>query len=180
MIKRNLALVTVVGVIAVAAMIFTIPAMASTFAAPQNAAFQQQPSLQHSRIQKVQLSVGQSITLSSLVGGFRKVGDQSVNGTANGSLSFSVTGVYARGYTLSVTGGSITFNGATYTMSGGSAELGPYGARIVGQGDAGSAQILFAARSLGRFGNTGYGIVGIDLKSGSNEFMIRLLVTISK
>jgi len=172
---------TVAGTFIVAAFIFTIPAMATSMAAPQNAVLQQDSQLvQNPATQRIQLSVGQSISLTSVAGGFRLVGDKSVNGTATGNLAFSVTGVFARGYALSVTGGTVAFNGVTYSITSGSAELGPYGVRMVGQAQAGTAQILFGGRALGKFGSTGYGILRLDLRNGPNEFFIRLLVTISK
>jgi hypothetical protein len=178
---RNLATATVVGIFVVAALISIIPAMATSLAAPQNTLSQQSPSSAKSLpMQRVQLSVGHSITFTSVAGGFRQVGDKSVNGTATGSLSLSVTGVFSRGYTLSVSAGTVAFNEVTYSISGGSAELGPYGVLMVGQAQAGAAQILFGGRPVGRFGNTSYAILRLDLKDGSNEFFIRLLVTISK
>jgi hypothetical protein len=177
---RNFAMATAASVVAVVALILSVPAIASSMSTPQNNAFQQIPQrLRNVPTQAAQLSVGRSITLTSIAGGFRQANDKSVNGTASGSLSFSVTRVYARGYSLTVTGGSIAFNGATYSVSGGTAELGPYGSRLVGQGDAVTAQFLFGGRSLGRFGGTGYGVLGIDLKSGLDEYIVRLLVTVT-
>jgi hypothetical protein len=51
---------------------------------------------------------------------------------------------------------------------------------MVGQGQAGStAEFLYTARSLGKFGGTTYGVLRIDLTNGSSEFAVRLLVTTS-
>ena len=107
------------------------------------------------------------------------VGDRAVNGSASGTMTLQVSGALTGGYIISVTGGSLDINGTTYTISGGSAELGPYGVHMVGQGQAGSSQFLFLDRNLGKFGNTDYGVLRIDLKNGTSEFEARLLVTIT-
>ncbi len=177
---RNLALTTAVGTVAVMALIFAYPAMASSITAPQNTNVQQLAHQQNKSVERVYLSVGQSIILTSVAGGYRQVGDAAANGTAAGSLTLRVTGSFAGGYALAVTGGTISLNGTTFNVSGGSAELGPYGVRMVGQGQAGSsAQFLFSARDLGKFGNTSYGVLRFDITSGPNEFGVKLLVTIS-
>lgn len=164
------------------ALIIAYPAMAATtLSAPQNSKMQQLAQQSGDKtIQKVHLSLGQTFTLTSVAGGYREVGDRSVNGTAAGSLTLKVTGTFSGGYALSVTGGTISFNGTTYTVSGGSAELGRYGVNLVGQGQAGSStQFLFDGRNLGKFGSTAYGVLRIDLTNGSQEFGVRLLVAIS-
>lgn len=94
-------------------------------------------------------------------------------------MTLQVTGPFTGGYSLSVTGGSLSINGTRYTISGGSAELEPYGIHMVGQGQAGTAQFLFGDRDLGKFGSTNYTILRVDLKDGSSEFAARLLVTVS-
>jgi hypothetical protein len=171
---------TAVGAVAIVAMLFAYPAMAANVAAPVAPSIQQLVPQQANSNQKIQLSTGQTITLTSVAGGYRQVGDRSVNGTAAGSLTLQVTGVFTGGYALSVTGGSISLNGTTYTVSGGSGELGPRGVHMVGQGQASnSTQFLFAAKNLGKLGGNSYGILRIDLSNGNSEFAIRLLVTIS-
>jgi hypothetical protein len=127
----------------------------------------------------LQLTSSHTITLTSIAGGYREVGNPKVNGTASGTLTLQVTGVFKGGYSLSVTGGSLVINGVTYTISSGSAEAGPRGASIVGQGQAGTSAFLFLGRDLGKFGDTSYGILTVDLKDRSSEFGARLLVSIS-
>ncbi len=78
-----------------------------------------------------------------------------------------------------MTGGSLSINGTTYTISSGSALLGPYGVYMVGHGQAGTTQFLFLDRDLGRFGSTNYGVLRVDLKDGTSEFAARLLVTVT-
>lgn len=177
---KIIAMATAVGAVAVVAMLFAYPAIASSAAPPATPIIQQLEQQQGVSNQETQLSTGQTIALSSIAGGYRQIGDKSVNGTASGSLALLVTGVFKGGYALSVTGGAITLNGTTYSVSGGSGELGPKEIHMVGQGQAGdSGRFLFAARNLGTLGSTSYGMLRIDLSNGNSEFAVRLLVTIS-
>lgn len=175
---KNIAVLTTIGLVAVSALVFAYPAMATSLAGPQSNNILQ-GSQQQKQLDRIHLTVGQSISLSSVSGGYRQIGNPSVNGTATGSLSLKVTGALTGGYALAVSGGSVTLGGTSYAITTGSAELGPYGARMVGQGQAGTSQFLFASRALGKFGSTGYGVLRIDLSNGANEFAVRLLVKIS-
>jgi hypothetical protein len=177
---KKLAIASTVGAFAVMALLFAVPALAASAGAPQT--FSAQQLLQHPQNgtpERLQLSVGQTITLTSVAGGYWEVGDSDVNGTASGSVALSVSGAFKGGYALSVTGGSLSINGVTYTISSGSAELGPFGVRMVGQGQAGTAQFLFANRDIGKFGTNNYSILRVDLKDGTSEFAARLLMTVS-
>jgi len=176
---KKIAVASTIGAFAVMALLFAYPAMASSSGAPQNLNTQQLLAHPQYSNQKIQFSSGQTITLTSVAGGYREVGNPAVNGTASGSMTLQVSGTFTGGYALTVTGGSLNVNGATYTISGGSAELGRFGVYMVGQGQAGTAQFLFQDRGIGKFGSTNYGILRIDLKDGSSEFAVRLLVTIS-
>ena len=150
-------------------LLFALPAIAASSSTTTNNASN-----------KADLALGQTITMTSISGGYKELSTPSINGTATGSVSLQVTGVFKRGYALEVTGGTLSFGGTTYAISSGSAELGPYGVHMVGQAQAGSsAQLLFAARNLGAFGTSKYGILRVDLISGANEFGVRLLVTIT-
>jgi hypothetical protein len=177
---KKIAIASTIGVFAVMALVIAFPAMAASAGAPQNLNTKQL--LQHSAYlnsQTIQLTSGQTITLTSVAGGYWVVGDRDSNGTASGSMTLQVSGELTGGYILSVTGGSLNVNGTTYTISSGSAELGPHGRYMVGNAQAGTAQFLFLDRNLGKFGNTNYGVLRVDLKDGSSEFAARLLVTIS-
>lgn len=176
---KKIAVASTLGAFAAVALLFAYPAIAAS-GAPQNTSVQQlYMRSAHSQSQRIHLLVGQNITLTSVAGGYWVVGDPGSNGTAAGTMTLQVTGALAGGYTISVTGGTLTINGTAYTISGGSAQLGPYGRVVVGQGQAGSATFLFLDRNLGKFGSTNYGVLRIDLQSGSSEFAARLLVTIS-
>jgi len=176
---KKIAIASAVGAFALMAMLVAYPAMAAS-GSPSTSTIQQM--LQHpqyANLAKIQLTTGQTVTLTSIAGGYWEVGDRAVNGTASGTMTLQVTGTFTGGYSLTVTGGSFSVAGTTYTISGGSAELGPYGMRMVGQGQSGAAQFLFGDRGLGKFGGTNFAILRVDLKDGSSEFAARLLVTVS-
>ncbi len=178
--KKKIAVAAAIGAFAITALVIAYPAMASSAGAPQN--YGKSQLTRHSaylNAQQIQLTAGQTITLTSTAGGYWVVGDRNVNGTASGSMTLQVSGELTGGYILTVTGGSFNINGTTYAISSGSAQLGPRGLYMVGNGQAGTAQFLFLDRNLGKFGNTNYGVIRVDLKDGSSEFAARLLVTIS-
>lgn len=177
---KKIAIASTVGAFAVMALLFAYPAMAAPSGIQRNPNFTQL--LQHpqyANLEKIQLTPGQTITLTSVAGGYWVVGDRASNGTASGSMTLQVSGNLTGGSLMTVTGGSLNIGGTSYTISSGSAELGPYGAFAVGQAQAGTAQLLFSGRNLGNFGSSNYGILRIDLKDGSSEFATRLLVSIS-
>ncbi len=177
---KKIAIASTIGAFAVIALVIAFPAMAASAGAPQTSSARQL--LQHSaylNAKPIQLASGQTITLTSVAGGYWVVGDRNTNGTASGSMTLQVSGDLTGGYILNITGGSFNINGNTYTISSGSAELGPHGLYMVGNGQAGTAQFLFVDRDLGKFGSTNYGVLRVDLKDGSSEFAARLLVTVA-
>jgi hypothetical protein len=177
---KKIAIASMVGAFTVMALLFAYPAIAASPSAPQNtnpSQLLQQSATMSS--QKIQLTDGQTITLTSVAGGWWVVGDRTDNGTASGTMTLQVTGALKAGYIISITGGSFNINGTTYSISSGSAELGPHRIYMVGNGQAGTAQFLFQDRSLGKFGSTGYGVLKVDLKDGTSEFAARLLVTVT-
>ncbi len=177
---KKIAIASTVAAFAVLALLFAYPAVASSAGGPRSPSLTQ--ILQRSAYaasQPIQLNTGQTITLTSVAGGYWIVGDAASNGTASGSLTLQVSGDLKGGYVLTVTGGSLSINGSTFNISGGSAELGPYGRFMVGQGQSSTGQFLFLDRNLGKFGGTSYGVLRVDLKDGSSEFAARLLVTVS-
>jgi len=133
------------------------------------------------------LTVGQVINITSTSGHFKVVSDSSKNGTASGTVAFTVTGKFASGYTLSITAGSLSVNGTTYTISSGSAQTGHYAHRMVGQGTttvvgttsgtAASGAFLMKATARGTFGGE-YATMSLDLQSGTTEYAIFLVGTI--
>jgi len=125
----------------------------------------------------VSLSVGQTITITSTQGNFWVYATPSKNGTASGTLTFTVTSKLARGYTLSLTGGSIVVNGTTYTVSSGSAQMGLFANAMVGQGTTPTGQFLFQAQAHGSFAGTS-GSVSLDFTNGTTEYAVALAGTV--
>ena len=133
------------------------------------------------------LTVGQNITIASTQGHFHVVSDKSENGTASGTVTFTVTGKFANGYTLSITTGNLNVNGTTYAISSGSAETGPYAHHMVGQGTTASVgttsggttsgAFLMRATARGTFGGE-YATMSLDLQSGTTEYAIFLVGSI--
>jgi len=133
------------------------------------------------------LTVGQTFTIASTQGHFRVVGDKSETGPASATVTFTVTGKFANGYTLSITTGNLNVNGTTYTISSGSAESGPYAHHLVGQGTTAtvgttagataSGSFLMRATARGTFGGE-YATMSLDLQSGTTEYAISLIGTI--
>jgi len=126
----------------------------------------------------VSLTVGQTITITSTQGRFFVYATPTKNGTASGTLTFTVTGKLARGYTLSLTSGTIVVNGTTYTVSSGSAQMGLFANSMVGQGTTTPAgQFLFQAQARGSFAGTS-GSVSLDFTNGTTEYAVLLAGTV--
>lgn len=126
-----------------------------------------------------QLAVGQTITVTSTQGHFRVVGENQT-GPASGTVTFTVTGKFARGYSLSLTAGSLTVNGTGYSISSGSAEMGRYAHTIVAQGTSTSGTaseqgtFLMRATARGTFAGE-FATASFDLQSGTSEYAISLV-----
>lgn len=123
------------------------------------------------------LTVGQTFTVTSTSGEYYVVGNSSTNGTASGSVTFTVTGKLAGGYTVSISSGSLTVAGTTYTISSGSAQMGRDAASLVGQGaTTPSGEFLIRASAHGSFAGT-TSTLSLDLSSGSTEYLVFLAGT---
>ncbi len=123
------------------------------------------------------LKVGDTITLSNLDGRFRQVGNESNEGNATGSFTFTVTGAFKAGYALSITSGTFKIGDQAYTVNSGSVQTGPYGRDMTGQGTAGSGvQFLMHAMIRGT-ATTPHGMVMLDLQNGTTEYMVLLRAT---
>jgi hypothetical protein len=124
--------------------------------------------------QQANLTVGQTINVSTAQGKFYAVGNAKDNGTASGSITFTVTGKLAAGYTLSITQGTIVVNGTTYTVSSGSAQLDRSASALVGQGaTTPSGQFLIRASAHGNFVGT-TATMSLDLNAGTTEYLVFL------
>jgi hypothetical protein len=126
----------------------------------------------------VTVSNGQVITVTSTKGEFRVVGDRDKNGTASGTLTFTVAGKLSGGYIMSI-GGSITVNGTTYTVSSGSGRMSPFANSISGQGTTSSGgTYLLDAAAHGDFTGASTANVGLDFGNGTTEYAVTLAGTI--
>jgi len=123
---------------------------------------------------------GQVITVTSTSGNYFVVGSQGkTNGTASGTLTFTVGGKLHAGYTLSVSG-VITVAGTTYTVTSGSAVMGPGGANIVGTGATSpSGTFILRASARGDFAGSATSKVSLDFSNGTTEYAVILTGSIA-
>jgi hypothetical protein len=130
--------------------------------------------------QATTFTTGQTITLTSTAGSYFVAGTQGkTNGTASGTLTFTVGGKLTAGYILSV-GGTITVNGTTYNVSSGSAVMGPGGANIQGEGaTSSSGSYIVRATARGDFSGTTTATVSLDFSNGTTEYVVSLTSTIT-
>jgi hypothetical protein len=116
--------------------------------------------------------------VTSTQGKFWVVGTPSDNGTASGTVTFTVTATLSEGYTLSITSGSFTFSGTTYTISSGTAQTGRFANALSGQGTTTpTGQFLLRGSARGSFAGT-TGSLLIDLKAGTTEYAVALMGTV--
>jgi hypothetical protein len=128
--------------------------------------------------QQVNLTVGQTITVTSSQGKFYAVGNTADNGTASGTVTFAVTGKLAAGYTLSITQGSIVVNGTTYAISSGSAQMSRAATTLTGQGaTTPSGAFIIQASARGSFAGTS-ATMSLDLGAGTAEYLVTLAGTV--
>ena len=126
----------------------------------------------------VNLTVGQTFTVTSTQGDYWVVGSSSTNGSASGTLTFTVTSKLSAGYTLSLTSGSIVVAGTTYTVSSGSAQMRLSANAMSGQGTTTPVgQFLLQAQARGTFVGTS-GSVLLDFTNGTTEYAVALTGTI--
>ncbi len=123
---------------------------------------------------EVNLTVGETITVASTSGEYYVAGASNTNGSASGTITFTVTGKLSQGYTLSITGGSLTIAGTTYTIASGSAQMDPSGATISGQGTTSqNGSFIIRASAHGTFvGSTAS--VSLDFSNGTTEYLVTL------
>ncbi len=124
-------------------------------------------------------TTGQTVTLTSTKGEFFVVGSNGkTNGTASGTLTFTVTGKLTAGYILNA-GGSLKVNGTTYNVTSGSAVMGPGGSSIQGQGaTSSSGSFILRAVARGDFSGTTTSTVSLDFSNGTTEYAVLLTSSI--
>jgi hypothetical protein len=124
------------------------------------------------------LSRGETLTLTSIAGGYRLAGT-SVNGSASATFSLSVDGVFRSGYSLTPSGGSIAFAGASYIIEGGSAVAGVHLRHFSGTLETTGGYALFGGSLIGRINGVYYYRVHVDLVSSSGEYFMTFFVSVS-
>ncbi len=122
---------------------------------------------------EVNLTTGQTITVTSTSGEYFVVGSPTTNGTASGAFTFTVTGKLSTGYILSISG-SVTVDGQTYTVSSGTAQMTLSADSISGQGTTSSSgAFAIQAQAHGSFVGSSADVT-IDLSNGTTEYAIIL------
>ncbi len=126
------------------------------------------------------ISSGTTITITSASGQFIVFGNPSDNGTASGTLTFTVNSELSSGYVLTLSSGSVTINGATYTISSGTAQMNIFANGIQGQGTASSGSTFtIRASAEGNFSGATTARAMLDFKTGSTEYEVLLSGTIT-
>ncbi len=121
------------------------------------------------------LTVGETLTVSGLTGHYANASDRGMHGNASGTFTFKVTGVFAQGCTISITGGSFKLNTTSYTVSGGSIVLNHGGRSGEGSGTTSSGSFLIGIAGLhGNSTSANVGDIRLDFKAGSSEFLVNL------
>lgn len=121
------------------------------------------------------LTSGETLTVSGLTGHYLNASDRDMGGNASGTFTFKVTGIFAVGCTLSLTGGSFTLNSTTYTITGGSIVLNHGGRSGEGSGTTTSGSfIIFVAGLHGNSTSANVGAIHLDFETGTNQFLVHL------
>ena len=124
-------------------------------------------------VQTAGFTVGQTFTVTSTQGRWRALGVQGQNGTASGTITFTVTGKFSKGYSLSISG-NFALNGVgSYTISSGSAQMGPFGQALSGQGVSSGGPFLIQAQAYGNFAGA-QASVSLDFTQGTTEYAVTL------
>jgi hypothetical protein len=123
---------------------------------------------------EVNLTDGQTITITSTSGSYYSLATNSVNGTASGTFTFTVTGKLSTGYILSISSGSISVNGVTYTVSSGTAQMTLSADGISGQGTTSSSGVFaIQAQAHGSFVGSSARVT-LDFSNGTTEYAVFL------
>lgn len=204
MLTKKTALIGAALVLAIFAVAAVYPAMAASGPGNQNATNMQgqagaqalPPQASHPNLQKLarllasrgagpanlttgpSLTTGQTMTLTSIEGGYWVAGNTSQTGNASGTISLTLTGTLKKGDTWSVAG-NITIDGQTYAVTSGLAVSGPKQMNVVGEAQTANGTLLFRAHILAPFGNTSNAIVWVDFSNGTTEYLVHLLTVVS-
>jgi len=124
---------------------------------------------------RLNLKVGQTITIANLTGSYESATNSSIEGDATGSVTLQVSQVFNGGLVLTITSGTFSVAGISYTVTGGTLELGPSGEWASGTGTtSGSGQFLIHIGIDGTSTTNPNARVVLDLKAGGSEFLVSL------
>ena len=102
------------------------------------------------------------------------------SGVASGTVTLTVTGAFKRGYALSITSGTLSINGTSYSIASGSSEMGPWQAHLVGQGSFASAtpgSFLMGGAAHADFFGASFNTLRFDVQANGIEYGVLLLVS---
>ncbi len=184
---KTKAITGTVAMLVIASVLFAYPAFAAQGSATTTASQIPSTTNQSHSVDKwnghsgrPDLKVGSVITYTTESGTYWPPGQRDQNASAAVSLEYTVTGVFNRGYSLSLTAGSVTLGNTTYALSSGSAQLGPHGEFMVGQATGSNGlQFILRINNLGNFGKANYATIGIDLNNGSAQYYLRAMTTVT-
>jgi hypothetical protein len=123
---------------------------------------------------RLNLTVGQTLTLSALTGRYTSATNSSVKGNASGTLAAKVTAAFKEGYLLTISSGTLTLGGTKYSVTGGTVELVPSGQAGTGTGTTSSSgQFLIQLNIHGTSTNPIARAV-LDLKASGSEYLVSI------
>ncbi|QQG48198.1 MAG: hypothetical protein HY247_05425 [archaeon] len=121
------------------------------------------------------LTANETLTVTFPQGHYVNAANASVKGNASGVFDFKVSQIYARGCTLSLTGGSFKLGTTTYNITGGSVILNHGGRSGIGTGTTSGGTFLIRVAGLqGNSTSADVGAIRLDFKNGSSEFFVQL------
>ncbi|MDG6898357.1 MAG: hypothetical protein JRN24_01320 [Nitrososphaerota archaeon] len=124
---------------------------------------------------RLNLSVGQTITLANLTGRYSNADNATIRGNSSGSITLTVTGVFKEGYTLSFTSGYVSIKGINYAITGGTVTIGPDGQWATGSGTlSSSGQFIAHVAIHGTSTSPANGRAVLDVKIGGSEYLVFL------
>jgi len=120
------------------------------------------------------LTVGQTLTLSGLTGRYTSATNSSVKGNASGTLAVQITAAFKDGYLVTLTSGTIKLDATTYTVTSGTVELNPSGQSGTGTGSTSSSGQFLIHLDMHGTSTSPNGRAVLDLKVGGSEYLVSL------
>ncbi|HYB45285.1 MAG TPA: hypothetical protein VEC92_02065 [Nitrososphaerales archaeon] len=120
------------------------------------------------------LTVGQTLTLSGLTGRYRSATNSSIKGNASGTLAFKVTAAFKSGYLLAISSGTLTVGKVSYSVTGGTVELAPFTQAGTGSGTTSSSGQFLIQLSVHGTTSSPVGRAVLDLEAGGSEYLVTI------